>query len=828
MKFKVTILLLLLLPIFLFGETISYSVPKPEIIEGKFENELPKILEAGNPQLPYIPLKILLPMGHKIRELELSFGKELQKEEVNIKPAAQMQPISKPNLIAEPQTNVYQKNEDFPKKDYDFLGTQSYRGYNIALVNVYPYKYNPQQQKLKYLEEFVLTWTSSYEEDLAAEQLRKVDMNRGKLRRLDLENISAAASYKSKPVRSRNLPIPEDPYTMIIITNQESEPYFEDFINWKEDNGVHTGIFVTENIYASYSGVDNQEKIRNFIIDAYETYNSTSYPLEYVILGGDDEIIPIRGCYGQVGGTVDYNIPTDMYYGSLDGSWDADGDGIYGEQNDNVDLFPEVAVGRISAETEHEFDNFFNKNYSYVDEPVVSNDISLMIGENLDDNPTWGGDYKDQVLADCSLQQDGFHVNKLYERDGTFSANAVKHAINNGVSIINHMGHSNETIVFGQNSGNAQQYYNNEYGFAYSQGCYPAAFDTATSGDGECVAENMIIASGGLFAFIGNTRYGWYSPGNVWGASEYFDIEFFKAIFDYDIRNLGDANDYSKMELVNMIQTSSVMRWVAYELVVLGDPSLQVKEYNGNFPFLQPASVVYNDVEGDGDGTVNPGETINVEIELENLPNWASANNVYAKIEFANQAVEVIEDSVYYGNINSGSLVESEPFVVGVPQDCNYDSYEYYLRIIAPVGEGNFDRSYTMSFEISLYQENWPVTLSANINSNPIVTDFNADGQLNIVAVDKMGSVSIFDASAQLQSGFPWEYEYNIWKSTAYGDLNNNGQKELVYSSRNNEIVALKPDGDYQFEYFADSGQLFTPVLADINGDGNLEIISSG
>jgi hypothetical protein len=512
----------------------------------------------------------------------------------------------------------------------------------------------------------------------------------------------------------------------------------------------------------------------------------------------------------------------------LDGDWDADGDGIYGEPNDDVDLFPEIAVGRIPAESESEFNNFFNKNYSYVDTPVVSNDVAYMFGENLDDNPTWGGDYKDQVLADCSLETDGYHVHKLYDKDGTYSASAIKDVINSGVGIINHMGHSNETVVFGQSPGNAQQYYNTEYGFAYSQGCYPAAFDTATSGSGESVAENLVMAPGGLFAFIGNTRYGWYAPGSVWGASEYFDIEFFQAVFDYDIHQLGKANDYSKMELVSQIHNSSVMRWVAYELVLFGDPSVQVKEFNGNFPFLQPAAVSYNDVDGDGDGTVNPGETINVDLTVENLTDWADAEDVYAKISFDDASLTVVEDSVFYGNIDSGQQLTSDQFVVEVPQDCSYGAYSYQIQLVSPVGDGFFNRSYTKSFQVSLYQENWPAYVSTTINSNPIVTDFNNDSETDILAVDKLGGVSLFDNQAQMISGFPWNYDYNIWKSPSYADLDNDGVNELVYASRNNEIVALQPNGELKFEYIADSGQLFTPVLADLNGNGNLEVISFG
>ena len=69
----------------------------------------------------------------------------------------------------------------------------------------------------------------------------------------------------------------------------------------------------------------------------------------------------------------------------------------------------------------------------------------MLIGEQLDLN-TWGGDYKDVVYQ----YMDGMPITTLYEKDGTFSKNAVINAINsNSHSIINHMGHANNAYNLG-------------------------------------------------------------------------------------------------------------------------------------------------------------------------------------------------------------------------------------------------------------------------------------------------------------------------------------------------------------------------------------------
>ena len=37
--------------------------------------------------------------------------------------------------------------------------------------------------------------------------------------------------------------------------------------------------------------------------------------------GGDDTVVPDRNCYGNVDGTIETEMPTDLYYSGLGGSW---------------------------------------------------------------------------------------------------------------------------------------------------------------------------------------------------------------------------------------------------------------------------------------------------------------------------------------------------------------------------------------------------------------------------------------------------------------------------------------------------------------------------
>jgi len=834
MKIKM-ILFFLLLSFLLIS--IEINIESPVIENNSFSNKLPTLLTSGQPKIPYIPVKILLPMGEKVNSVEVVYQRcRNSLENIYIEPCRQIQPISGAFKIPEVPKDwtVYGNDEFFPNDDYKVLGTQRLNGFEVLLLNLYPYKYKPATSEVSWNEKAEISIQTEFDELLFEEQNRfllKNEQTENIISKL-VKNPENLATYRKHSVfLERDLPDPSDPYTMIIITDESIAPYLLEFVDWKNEIGVKTKVFYTSEIYDSMTGRDDAEKIKNFVQYAYLAYAGTEFPLEHVILGGDDEIIPIRGVYINTGhGTVDHNLPCDLYYSCLDNDWDGNGNDVFGEIEDNVDLLPEISIARIPAETEAEFSNFFDKTYSYVENASVGNDVVYLVGENLNWDPlTWGGDYKDEVAESVPTMTNDYHIFTLYDREGTYSGNAVKNAIDSGLHIINHMGHSNESIVFGQNAGSVSSYINTEYGFAYSQGCYPAAFDEATSQQSESIGENLVIRQKGLFAFVGNTRYGWYSPGNTNGPSQPYDITFFEAIFNDNIRELGKALADSRIVMVNQAMENVYLRWVHYELVLFGDPSVMVKEANGNFPFIQPGEVVYDDVQGDGDGIINPGETIEIFVSLENLPGWADATDVSATVEFVDETINVIQNNVFYGNIASGNTLGSSPFIIQIPQDCDYDSYDFSLEVNSEyAGNTIFQRTYYLNFAVSLFQKNWPWNCSYGITSNPVITDFDGNGSKEIMVINAFADISLLSYNAVQLPGYPLETDESIWRSTALADIDGDDSNDIIIAGRSGNILVLNNNGEIIFEYENCCEQLLTPIVADINGDDSPEIISFG
>jgi subtilisin-like proprotein convertase family protein len=173
-------------------------------------------------------------------------------------------------------------------------------------------------------------------------------------------------------------------------------------------------------------------------------------------------------------------------------------------------------------------------------------------------------------------------VDTLYERDTDWNKDDLMQRINNGLHVINHLGHANLQEVMKMSYWHVDDLTNSMYFLGYSQGCYAGSFDNRHS-DGnimnfDCVVEHFVVDNNasignpvGAFAFIANSRYGWGVKGSTNGASQRFDRQFWDAIFGEGINNLGKANQDSKEDNAGNINSDAI-RWCYYELNLFGCP----------------------------------------------------------------------------------------------------------------------------------------------------------------------------------------------------------------------------------------------------------------
>jgi hypothetical protein len=490
---------------------------------------------------------------------------------------------------------MYSSLEPFPQEAYRLVGVWSFRGCRFAVINLHPVRYIPAEGILSYFPHLTVHVHTVPSADVLMETTSMFRISQERKRRLGdlVKNPEVLGAYEAlDQFKNMDKPADTSPYEevfpFVIITDQNLAPAFQPLADFKTERGLRTKVITTQDITSSYPGSDLPEQIRNCILDAYTTWQT-----DFVLLGGDDELVPHRGLSAEAFGYADDDIPSDLYYGALDGNWNEDGDDLWGEPGEE-DLLVEVSVGRAPVDDMMEAQNFVNKVIRYEETPVLEQTVeALMAGEELFDNPqTWGGDYKDEIRFGSNnygFQTEGFPphfvVNTLYDRDlgYTWWGGILLNLMNDGLHLINHVGHSSVTRALRLSADQVLNDLTNDgiehsYFIIYSQGCYAASFDNRNPGGAyldDCVAEAFVTDDQGAVAFVGNSRYGWAESGTTDGVSQYFDRQFFDALFGEGINTLGSINDDSKADNLWALDYEGI-RWCYYEQNLLGDPSMAV------------------------------------------------------------------------------------------------------------------------------------------------------------------------------------------------------------------------------------------------------------
>ncbi len=545
----------------------------------------------GEPLLPVFGVSLLLPPGEEIVDVEVIPGTEFQLPgSYFVIPTEREYPLSQmgPYDPVGPDPQAYQSDAPYPAHAVTNFSTHFYRGYSIGYAAVVPVVYRPESGRVTYYTdmEVVLHTQGSSRAGTAFTTMLRNDRNTMTRLAGKVQNSERISAY---PALDTGREIATD---YLIITNSALMANFQDLADFKDRRGVKTLMETVGNIVATQPGFDTQDKIRNYIIDAYTTEG-----IEYVLLAGDDEIIPHRGFYANPYSTPDDDIAADLYYGALDGNWNNDGDSWWGEPGED-DLLIEVAVGRAAVDSPTEADNFIYKQIMYQQSPVLADcDDFVFVGEELWSDVycewTFGKTYLEEIRLGSSNHgyttvgiPAYFQYQTLYDLDicpSAWSATSdLMPIMNSGINFINHLGHSNVTYCMRMynssvtdanftNNGINRGFYN-----GYSQGCYDGSFDNRTTSGTyteDCIGEAFTTIENCMVTFVGNSRYGWGMHNSTNGSSNYFDRQFVDAIFGEDITRVAPANDDSREDNIWNI-TYGANRWVYYELTVFGDPEL--------------------------------------------------------------------------------------------------------------------------------------------------------------------------------------------------------------------------------------------------------------
>jgi len=518
-----------------FGGTPLVS-GRPDVAEVTLEGQS-TWFSPGDPVLPVRASYILLPQENVISSVEVAYGGATVLG-TDLRLAAAPEPAPIGVSVERPDESFRTVSTSFPNGPDVLYSSHALCGYSIGVVQVFPVHYDVESGTLTYYtlaSVRVRTKPAEGEDNLA---VRDNAADRARVAEI-VENDEALAGYVSGPVGEAPLLPPGGPYEYVIITSSSLESEFEPLVDQKAARGLTAGIVTTDYIYANYTGTesgDDADKVREFITDAYANWGT-----QWVLLGGDTDVVAMRAVYVDCGAYTTSDLPSDNYFAAA---------------------------------------NLVNKTVLYETSDHPNQYWAVWLGEQLNDDPLTYGSYSKIPIRDDSIPA-GWTVTEHYDSAGGWSDSDLIGDLNSSPHIVNHLGHANETYNARIYNSDVDALTNSFPYFMYSQGCYSAAFDYS-----DCIAEHHVITEHGAFGVVMNTRYGWYVPGGTPGASHHWDYEFWDAVFNEQLFSAGQANEDSKVDNVWRVGTSGTPRWIHFELILMGDPETPLEVSSATEPDL--------------------------------------------------------------------------------------------------------------------------------------------------------------------------------------------------------------------------------------------------
>ncbi len=545
----------------------------------------------GSPSIPVCPVHIVIPADAELKSVDIiSMDERRIPGEYMLYPVQigrTFSPTEPPPPFVPPQERYYNLKTIYPEKVIDFVGSGNKGGFRLCRFLTFPVRYLPASRELYLVEKIKVR--VAYEEGkivpkrLSPEKLKILsrDVMDLVLNPQDVKRF--APPVRTSPANSFNLP--PGYYEHVIITPQIYRDSCEPLRYWRTKLGYPSTIMTIEDIQSIYPGRDLPEKMRNFVKEADSVWQT----IFFFIVRQDAPAQQYRLL--RVRYTSNENLPGDIYFSDLDGTWDFNNNNIFGEPADSIDGYSDVYVGMITTESFQEIANNLSKLFRYEKSP----DSTYFEKALLPVAVTFSMEFNDSIAnaapADwrsCKMYMSGGHIQPSPQR--------FCDSINAGYGYTSVIAHGTPTTMELNGSfrgSHAMGLTNaNKLNVLIAVCCDPGSFDLYNN----CLAETLsCFAPNGFVAVMMNARSGWVR------VAEYYNYHFFyKFLPKIPVGRhplcsgyvyVGEALAHAKDQLRPLwpMTDSSRFRWEAYERNLFGDPAIPLnndspRHLSANYP----------------------------------------------------------------------------------------------------------------------------------------------------------------------------------------------------------------------------------------------------
>lgn len=382
-------------------------------------------------------------------------------------------------------------------------------------------------------------------------------------------------------------PVMGHPADYVIVTPSAFATEFQRLANWKTHTGIPALVKTLESVVAEYpAGRDDAERMRMFLKDAKAEWST-----HWVLLGGMPPQLPVRLVHTTFYGTLDF--ASDLYFADLDGTWDADGDGVFGEgyldaahPGDNVELHADVFVGRAPVRTAAEAHAFVDKTLRVSFLPIVPPPPQILLAADVLFPQVWtpgspftmdGAETAEELVTILSGTP-GLVIQKLYENSGGWpgaqplTRASLLAALRGGTDWFADLSFgSPRAISTAIDSVTLSDLDGLTDAPRPTQAWLLGSMATNVE-DPDCVGAHFVRGpTGGAATCVGSTTFTFPT------ALRYYVEEFARQAFAPNLKPVGQANALSIEPFIPFSYYDGVNRMSAMSLALLGDPETRLR-----------------------------------------------------------------------------------------------------------------------------------------------------------------------------------------------------------------------------------------------------------
>jgi hypothetical protein len=483
--------------------------------------------ETGAPSLPVITKYIAIPDYKDVRvQIESTVSEEFTSYDVIPYQAPPSRNTNGVNTTFIKDNGAYSLNAYAPSQIVSVKEIAVMRDYRIAVVTIHPVQYNPVEGKLKVYTD--IKFSLNYEGYS------------------DVNNVGSTAPksavfsnfYKSTIFNYREDASTASP-RMLIITNDNLYNGVVPFAAWKNSKGIFTTIIKLTDIGSGPTPTGQQ--IKDYLVNRY---NGNERP-DYVLLIGD-----AAGTNTLSWFTVGID-KSDHPFSCLAGT----------------DIFPDIALGRISVQSLPELTIAMDKLVQYEKQPNMSQTDwykRAFVLHSFDGIDPVNG----QVAKNVFLNEGGFTSVDVLNSNA--SQSQITGMINGGVSWIWFIGHGDPTSwadPYWSMSNMTSLTFGLKQPQIISTACANADLDYSQTADGFAEAwmeRNQQNSASNMAAYTENCAF--YTTDTI-------AREMLYAYFREDINEFGMMMNYGKVQAYNYFNGNSTVKESIHQLLDMGDPS---------------------------------------------------------------------------------------------------------------------------------------------------------------------------------------------------------------------------------------------------------------